>query len=106
MTALNISADIPPDIDTLEKLHVWTCQALSYLYKSETVQESSNRLSRVVDAAPFEVTTDTPVQTRLITRTTIAIAPEWQTGAGGMWNYAEEIGVENLPEAFKQSQSV
>ncbi|MGF1537518.1 MAG: hypothetical protein ACFB4J_13685, partial [Elainellaceae cyanobacterium] len=65
MTALQL-ADIPPDIDTVEKLHAWTGQVLGYLYRDESELEAVNRQRRVADSAQFENLAATPIDWRII----------------------------------------
>jgi hypothetical protein len=100
MTAFTPS-DIPTEIDTVEKLHVWTSTLLSYLYPDLTVIESAGSAVRAMTSGPFQITAVEPSIWRLVDRGSIALDKEWRGANNQVWNYALPLGTTAIPASFK-----
>lgn len=95
MTAF-VPANLPGNVNTIEKLHFWTTLVLVRLYPNTTIVESVGGASRIVDSQPFYITaSDTPVW-RQISRTSLALDPAW-VGNGKPWQYIQDIGNTAIP---------
>lgn len=99
MTAF-ATTDLPASINTVEKLAVWACQLLGYLYPDLTVVEATNQAARVIQTGPFEVTAVTPTEWRQITRLSMPLNRNWMRD-GDMWQQAQDIGSLPIPAEFK-----
>jgi hypothetical protein len=110
MTAFN-RAQLPPDIDTLEKLAAWVGFALARINTPITVVEGEllnddgvkirDLVERVAQANVFFI----PVtgELRLLCRQSILLNPDYYAG-GHSWSHAQEfIGSIELPAAFVAS---
>lgn len=100
MTAFTPS-DIPTEIDTVEKLHVWTSTLLAYLYPDLTVIESSGSAVRAITSGPFQITAVDPSIWRSIDRGSIPLDKDWRGSANQIWNFALPIGTQAIPATFK-----
>ncbi len=104
MTALNLSTDIPSQIDTLERLHAYTALALHNLYKGITYKEAQGTqldsgLAPLVDISFINAADGT---SRMLTRSAIEVDPAYITDTSQkLWMFADELGVTVLPAAFK-----
>jgi hypothetical protein len=92
--------DLPPGIDTVEKLSAWCSSVLNYLYFDSTVVENSGAGTRPAQSAPFEITAADPIQWRLISRQSLRLNKNW-ISSGKIWNYVEPLGSSNIPTDFK-----
>lgn len=99
MTAFT-SADIPADINTIEKLHVWTSHLLTYLNPDVVAIEATGSQSRAANSAPFYITASDPAVWRNISRLSIVLTRDWQ-GGGNIWSYAQELSTTVIPATFK-----
>ncbi len=105
MTAFT-SADIPASVDTVEKLAVWLGNLLNYLNPAASAVEgtSENDLVNVRSAQFFPYLikkSSTEQDWQIVTRQSIAIDPNWQTGESKIWSYAQEISTLAIPASFK-----
>ncbi|MEH2139907.1 glucose-6-phosphate dehydrogenase [Nostoc sp.] len=99
MTAINIATDIPSQIDTLEKLHMWSALALFAINPSITVIEGVGYTERAAQAGTFWVQAD--AKTRGIFRASLEISPDYLSGSNKPWTYAQPISNTALPASFK-----
>ena len=106
MTALNIATDIPPTIDSLEKLVAWASFTLNHLYPNTVAIEGSDSenavYARVAQSNPYYITADADNPTwRLINRSSLKIDSAWQSGATKLWENVQPLGALPIPEEFK-----
>lgn len=99
MTAFS-TGDLPTSITTVEQLLVWASTVLNDLYPSTTVVEAVGQSQRVIESGPFYITASDPNTWRLITRSSIALAPQWRRTAK-LWQHAQEIGTTAIPSEYK-----
>lgn len=98
MTAFNTN-DIPPNVDTLEKLAVWLGLALASINPQTTAIEAPNYTARVCQVGTFLIESDNKY--RSIIRLSIPLSASHLAGANNAWTYAEEISQTALDNAFK-----
>lgn len=95
MTAIDPTTDIPPSVNTLERLLVWSISAFRDLHTNETYPEQlptaqDSGLRTKVDAG---LGTDTDGKIRYLTRISVEIDPLFQADTSGkFWTYAVEDG--------------
>ena len=99
MVAL-LKADIPNDIDTVEKLAVWCSALLSQLHPSTTVVEATSVAERVSTSSPYFIVATTPNVWRHIGRNSIELQPNWQSN-GKIWQNAKPLSSAAIPADFK-----
>lgn len=99
MTAFT-SSDLPPQINTLEKVAAWATATLSALYPSEFVIEAPRVEEQVATSNPFQILATGTPDWRLISRTSLKMPDDWQ-GRGRPWELVEEIGTLPIPTKFK-----
>lgn len=92
-------SQIPWDINTIEKLHVWTASILSDLYGTQTAVEEEDEAVRVADSGPFYASQANPPTWRIITRTSIPLGSTWKR-TGQIWDHAQNLGDLPLPSDF------
>lgn len=100
MTTINITTDIPTDINTLERLAAWALLALHDvnrgLYYKET--DFAEGAVPVVSTGVVEAADGTD---RLISRIAIPLDTAWRTdGTQSLWMFADDIREVTLPSAF------
>lgn len=105
MTAF-VKTDIPDSVDTVEKLALWLGNLLNYLNPSASAVEGTSEedLESVRSAQffPYLIKKSSTEQNwQVVTRQSITINPDWQTGENKIWTYAQEISTSSIPAAFK-----
>ncbi|MEH2082465.1 MAG: glucose-6-phosphate dehydrogenase [Nostoc sp.] len=98
MSALNLSTQIPSQINTLEKLHMWSGQALFAINSSLTVIEGVSYTERAAQAGLYWVAADS--KTRGIFRVSLAIDPTYLSATGKPWTFAQELSTTAIPANF------
>lgn len=98
MTALNIN-QIPTNITTVEGLTVWCHTLLNNLYPGETVLEEPGRAVIACQTYISPIFVNSVATLREISRFSIEINKGYQA-TGKVWQYAQDIGVANIPTAF------
>lgn len=101
MTALNIATDIPSQINTLEQLAAWCCLALSNTNPTITAIEGVGYSERVAQAGIFFVSADN--KHRILTRLSMEVSSEYQSGGSKTWKYVQEISNTPLSSNFKSN---
>ena len=101
MVAFNAATDLPPSIDTVEKLAIWTATVLNHLYPAATIVEGAGNASNQATAAPFQVTTNDPPNWIYIGRVSLQLSSNWQRGNTKIWANAQPIGNAAIPTEFK-----
>ncbi|OUL34096.1 glucose-6-phosphate dehydrogenase [Nostoc sp. 106C] len=98
MTALNIASQIPSQIDTLEKLAVWTGLALANINAGITAIEGVGYTERVSQAGIFYVQADSKY--RALIRNSIQMSPDYLAGGSKLWTYAQALSSTAIPAIF------
>jgi hypothetical protein len=98
MTALNIATQIPSQIDTLEKLHAWSAQALFAINPTLTVIEGIGYTERAAQAGKFWVAADG--KTRMICRLSLEVSPDHLSATGKSWTFIQPLSNTALPANF------
>lgn len=101
MTAINITTDIPSQINTLEKLAAWANLALANINPNLQATEGVGYTERVAQAGVFYVLADNKY--RFLGRTSIEISPDHLAGGAKTWTYAQELSNAALPALFKSN---
>lgn len=101
MVAFNAATDLPPSIDTVEKLAVWTATVLNHLYPAATIVEGAGNASNQATAAPFQITANDPPNWIHIGRVSLQLSSNWQRGNTKIWANAQPIGNAAIPVEFK-----
>lgn len=99
MTAINITTDIPTNINTLEKLAAWVGLALSRVNPSVKILENPG-------ADPIRAATSILIKaddgsTRLVVRLSIPVNDNYAESTSKFWFNCEEIDNTALPSAYK-----
>ncbi|MDJ0635357.1 MAG: hypothetical protein QNJ34_19350 [Xenococcaceae cyanobacterium MO_188.B29] len=100
MTAINITTDIPSNINTLERLAAWSIMALRRTNPTQKVLE-------VADTTPVNVAQAALIQAedgsvRFFGRVSISVESDYaEDNVNKLWMKAEELSNTTLPEAFK-----
>ena len=100
MTALNL-ADIPRNIDTLEKLGMWVGFALSEINLATSATEAPGYTQRVAQAGIFYVETDN--RHRALIRLSVPVDKAHLSGKSNSWSYAQKLSDDPLPSEFKDA---
>lgn len=98
MTAINIATQIPSQIDTLEKLHAWSAQALFAINPGLTIIEGVGYTERAAQAGNFWVAADS--KTRMICRTSLEVSPDHLSAPGKPWIFVQPLSNTPLPASF------
>jgi hypothetical protein len=99
MTSINLSTDIPSQINTVEKLSAWCSQVLASLNPSATTIEGVGYTERIAQSGVFYVAADNKYR-RLI-RLSLEVSPDHESGGLRPWQYVQEISNTAIPAAFK-----
>lgn len=100
MTDFNRETDLPPAIDTVEKLKVWVDALLQRLYGGKEYEETEGAyLQPVVD---YSIVRTADKRVRQITRSSTPINQDYLTATEQkFWTFAESLGDVDIPAAFK-----
>lgn len=98
MTAIAIANQIPSQIDTLEKLHVWSGLALANINPTQTAIEGVGYTERVSQAGIFFVAADNKY--RALIRSSIQMSPDHLAGGAKLWTYAQPLASTAIPIIF------
>lgn len=98
MTALNISNQIPPAINTVEDIAAWALLALQAMNPQMRVLETDLANERVVDSGIFKAADGT---TRLWMRASFEIDPAWASdNSKKLWLHVREFSQTQIPAAY------
>ncbi len=101
MTIIDTSTDIPPQINTLERLAMWSIMALRRVNPTLAITE-------VADSSPEKVAQTALAQTddgkiRFVGRVSLEMDPTYaEDNDTKLWTKALELSNTQLPDAFKQ----
>lgn len=103
MTTFAVS-DIPPEIDTLEELSLWTSATLYEINKGVTYKEApgSSIDSGLAPLVDFSIIQSNDGTQRAIVRTSFELNPSWVAdNTLPLWNFAEPFSNTLIPAAYK-----
>ena len=98
MTALAIATQIPSQIDTVEKLHVWSGLVLANINPALTAIEGVGYTERVSQAGLFYVQADNKY--RALIRGSIQMSSDYLAGGAKLWTYAQPLSGTAIPAIF------
>jgi len=100
MAALDITTQIPPAIDSLEKIIAWGVLTGNNLFGTQTYQEIQNNfLEREIDVSIVRAADGT---IRLIFRGGIKLDPTYATATNQkLWTFAQPWGDASIPTAYQ-----
>lgn len=98
MTAINIATQIPSQIDSLEKLAVWSGLALANINAGLTAVEGVGYTERVSQAGVFYVQADNKY--RALIRHSIEMSPDYLAGGSKSWTYAQQLSNTAITSLF------
>lgn len=101
MTAINISTDIPSQIDTLEKLAAWSGLTLANINAGLTAIEGAGYTERVSQAGVFYVQADNKY--RILIRHSIEMSSDYLAGGSKLWTFAQALSNTAIPTTFKSN---
>lgn len=101
MTAINLSTDIPSQINTVEQLAAWCSQVLATLNPTATAIEGVGYTERVAQSGIFYVAADN--KWRRLIRLSLEVSPDHEAGGMKPWRYVQEISNTPIPAAFRQN---
>lgn len=101
MTALNISTDIPSNIDTLEKLAYWVCSALAHSNPGLTVVEGQGYNELACQAGVYYVPSDNKY--RFLGRISMEVDKNHLAGSSKPWAFAKNLSTNALDASFKSN---
>ena len=101
MTALNIAADIPSQIDTVEKLAAWCGMILFANNSTVTVVEGVGYSERAAQSNNYWVAASS--KTRQILRLSLEVSPDYLSGSSKPWTYIQPLSGTAIPAAFKEN---
>lgn len=98
MTALTIATQIPSQINTVEKLHLWSGLLLANINPAVTAIEGTGYTERCAQAGVFYVAADTKY--RSLIRCSIQMSADYLAGGAKLWTYAQELSNTTIPTIF------
>lgn len=100
MTAFT-KAQIPPEVDTIEKLVVWSAMMLNQLYRTQTAIEGDGQPQRVAQFGPYFVTNDNT--TRALLRVSVQLDNNYGSSGNKLWEEVQDLGIADIPADFLPS---
>jgi hypothetical protein len=101
MTAINLAADIPSGITTVEQLAIWCNNVLATLNSNINAIEGENYSQRAAQSGKFYIASSDKY--RHIGRVSIELGPENLVGSSKPWTYALELSSKPLTAAMKSN---
>jgi hypothetical protein len=99
MTAINLAADIPNAIVTLEQLDAWVGLTIARINPSLAVLEAENYAQFVAQSGIFSAADNS---NRLLVRTSLKLDPNYISDRSKkLWMFVEEFSNVAIPAAFK-----
>ena len=101
MTAIDITTDIPSQINTLERLAMWACMSLRRVNPTLSVIEVPDSPSEKVAQTALIQADDGSI--RFVGRLSIELQSDYaEDNTTKLWTKAQEFSNTVLPEGFKQ----
>lgn len=98
MSGFNAASDLPPSINTLEKLAMWTNGALYDLHKNSEYQESDGQ--PLVKRVTAQDGLAADKKEYVIFRVSLPITDTWRTSSNPFWAEATELTTAPIPDHF------
>jgi len=98
MTPLALGTQVPSQIDTVEKLHVWSGLVLANINPALTAIEGVGYTERVSQAGIFYVQADNKY--RALIRGSLQISPDYLGGGAKLWTYTQPLSGTAIPAIF------
>lgn len=100
MTQINIATDIPSQINTLERLAMWSCMALRRVNPTLAVIEIADQSAEKVAQTALVQADDGKI--RFIGRLSVEVAADYaEDNTAKLWTKALEFSNTQLPAAYK-----
>ena len=105
MTAFT-RTDIPASVDTVEKLAVWVANLLTYINPKTTAVEGTKNADavtvRISQFSPYFISAvPDDSHWRIISRQSIRLNSDWQSGGTKIWTHALTLSSMAIPTDFK-----
>lgn len=100
MTAFT-TADLPTNIDTVEKLAVWVSMVLNNINLQKTVQEVAGTSQPVAVSQLFVYNDNGTIKHRYVGRISVDISADYQQGTTKLWTHAQALSATATPTGFK-----
>lgn len=98
MTAINISSQVPSQIDLLERHLAWSALALDFLNPTLAVLETPERAEKCVQTSLFQAADNTY---RLLVRATLEVDPTYVNDrTKKLWMFVKELNNVAIPTGF------
>lgn len=101
MTALNITTDIPSQINTVEQLAAWCALTLANINPTTEVIEGVGYVERAAQAGIFYVSADNKY--RLLARISLQVSADHLAGGTKTWKYIQDLSNTAIPATFKSN---
>lgn len=100
MTAFT-KAQIPNEVNTIEKLVVWGAMMLNQLYRTQTAIEGDGVPQRVAQFGPYFVPNDNT--TRALLRVSVQVNNDYASSGNKLWEEVQDLGISAIPDDFLPS---
>ncbi|MBW4653981.1 MAG: hypothetical protein KME20_13235 [Kaiparowitsia implicata GSE-PSE-MK54-09C] len=97
------ASDLPPNIDSIEKLAIWSATILNDLAGSQTYEPDAGVIDFLAQAAPVQVFRGPNVGWRYEFRVSVPIGTGDFRRAGKIWSYAQPLSSAALPVAYRSA---
>lgn len=98
MTVINLSTQVPSQIDLLERHLAWSALALDFLNPSIAVLETPDRAEKCAQTSIFQAADNTY---RLLVRATLELDPAYVNDRSKkLWMFVKELNNVALPAGF------
>jgi hypothetical protein len=98
MTTINISSQIPSNIDLLERHLAWAALALDFINPTIAVLETPDRAEKCVQSSIFQAADNTY---RLLVRATLPLDQAYMSDrTKKLWMHVQELSNVSLPSGF------
>lgn len=98
MSAITLATSIPTNINTLERLHIWSGYALAFVNPTLGVLETPDRAEKAAQVAVFQAADNTY---RVLIRACLPVDAAFMADSSKkMWMFGQEISNVVLPQAF------
>lgn len=94
------TADLPPTINTVEALAVWSTRLLAYLHFQQEIAEAPGVIEKVAVSQNFPIQNNGVYEHRIVGRVSCKLAPEFQQ-SGKVWQHVIPLSSASIPADFK-----
>lgn len=93
-----VPANIPPSVNTVEKLNTWTAMILNQLYATQTAIEGDGLPQRVAQYGVYNVPNDNSV--RVLLRTSFKIENNFGSSGQKVYSLVDDLGSDAIPTEY------